>query len=82
MVATFRLLAILRNPCPLLLRPETMKRKWNTEELAEHWTLQPNEAALLAQKGERTRLGFAMRLKFFQFEHRFPQQNGKRFLPP
>ena len=24
-----------------------MKREWNTEELAEHWTLRSDEAALL-----------------------------------
>ncbi len=51
-----------------------MKREWNTEELAEHWTLRPDEAALLANKSGATRLGFAALLKFFQYEHRFPRQ--------
>jgi TnpA family transposase len=51
-----------------------MKREWTTEELAEHWALRPDEAALLTNKSGATRLGFAALLKFFQYEHRFPRQ--------
>jgi TnpA family transposase len=51
-----------------------MKRQWNAEELVEHWTLLPSEQALLANKAGTTRLGFAILLKFFQYEARFPIQ--------
>ena len=49
-----------------------MKRHWDTEELIEHWTLMPPEQELLANKTGTTRLGFAVLLKFFQYEARFP----------
>ena len=51
-----------------------MKRDWNADELAEHWTLLPGEKPLLANKSGPTRLGFAVLLKFFQHEGRFPRQ--------
>jgi hypothetical protein len=51
-----------------------MKRHWDTEELLEHWTLMPAEYDLLANKTGATRLGFALLLKFFQYEARFPSQ--------
>lgn len=50
-----------------------MKRDWGTDELAEHWTLLPGERELLANKSGATRLGFAVLLKFFQYEARFPK---------
>lgn len=50
-----------------------MKRIWDTEELVEHWTLMPHEMALLKNKTGATRLGFALLLKFFQLEARFPK---------
>ena len=50
-----------------------MKRHWETEELVEHWTRMPPEVELLANKTGATRLGFAVLLKFFQREMRFPQ---------
>jgi Domain of unknown function (DUF4158) len=52
-----------------------MKRDWSGEELGEHWTLMPGERALLANKTGATRLGFAVLLKFFQLEGRFPRQS-------
>jgi TnpA family transposase len=51
-----------------------MKRHWNAEELGEHWTVLPSEHGLLANKTGATRLGFAVLLKFFQYEARFPTQ--------
>ena len=42
-----------------------MKRRWETEELVEHWTLLPNELKLLGNKTGPTRLGFAVLLKAF-----------------
>lgn len=54
---------------------KTLKREWIDEGLAEHWTLLPSERKLLANKTGTTRLGFAVLLKFFQLESRFPQQS-------
>ena len=51
-----------------------MKRNWQPEELVEHWTLLPNELALLIQRTDSNRLGFALLLKFFQYAGRFPQE--------
>ncbi len=50
-----------------------MKRQWTTEELVELWTLQAEDLAWLANKTGATRLGFAVLLKYFQHEGRFPQ---------
>lgn len=50
-----------------------MKQIWTLDELIEHWTLQSDETALLAFKSEQYRLGFALLLKFFQLEGRFPR---------
>jgi hypothetical protein len=36
----------------------TMKRQWTYDELAEHWTLLPEELKLLANKTGATRLGW------------------------
>lgn len=49
-----------------------MKRYWTVDELVDHWTLMPTELALLANKTGATRLGFAVFLKYFQLEGRFP----------
>ena len=50
-----------------------MKRtKWKTEELVEHWTLDVEDRTLLDNKTGATRLGFAVLLKFFRREGRFP----------
>lgn len=50
-----------------------MKRDWNASELAEHWALLSDEKQLLGNKTGVTRLGFAVMLKFFQHEGRFPR---------
>ena len=42
-----------------------MARRLELDELAEHFTLLPDEAALLRNKSGATRLGFALLLKFF-----------------
>ena len=49
-----------------------MKRQWDIEELIEHFTLVPPELELLGNKTGATRLGFALLLKCFQLEGRFP----------
>ena len=50
-----------------------MKRAWHPDELIEHWTILPQEHKLLGNKSGPTRLGFAVLLKYFQYEGRFPQ---------
>jgi len=49
-----------------------MKRHWDDQELAEHWSLTHDELALLGNRTQRSRLGFTVLLKFFQVEGRFP----------
>lgn len=53
-----------------------MKRAWDTEDLIEHWTLTADDLALLERKTEHTRLGFALLLKAFRYEGRFPQHKN------
>ena len=50
-----------------------MKRDWHPEELIEHWTLTPGEKQQTLSKREPSRLGFAVLLKFFQHQGRFPK---------
>ncbi|MDQ3638690.1 MAG: DUF4158 domain-containing protein, partial [Actinomycetota bacterium] len=54
-----------------------MKRRWTEEELIERWTLGPDELLLLANKTGATRLGFAVLLRFFAGEGRFPRSKGE-----
>jgi TnpA family transposase len=49
-----------------------MKRNWELDELIEHFTIMPNEMSLVGNKTGETRLGFAVLLKFFQHEAKFP----------
>ncbi|MBB3724545.1 DUF4158 domain-containing protein [Nonomuraea dietziae] len=51
-----------------------MRREWELEDLIECWTLDEAEAELLANKSGATRLGFALMLKFFELEGRFPRR--------
>ena len=51
-----------------------MKHGWAADELAEHFTLHPTDWALIANKTDETRLGFAILLKYFQYEGAFPKQ--------
>ena len=57
-----------------------MKRAWTETELEEHWTLDSAEQELLRPvRTDKNRLGFALQLKFFQLESRFPKR--KQDLP-
>lgn len=47
------------------------------DELVEHFTLLPDEVALLRNKSGATRLGFALLLKFFGRRGRFPSGRGE-----
>lgn len=51
-----------------------MKHNWTLDELIDRWTLLPNELDLVSDsKSEPNRLGFALLLKYFQLEGRFPR---------
>ncbi len=45
-----------------------MKRHWEDQELAERWSLTHDEFVLLRNRTDRSRLGFAALLKFFQVD--------------
>jgi hypothetical protein len=52
-----------------------LKRNWDVEELIEHFTLLPEEMQLVGNKSGETRIGFAVLLKVFQYQARFPAKN-------
>ncbi len=49
-----------------------MKQEWTTEELTVQWQLLPEDLTSLPNTKGPTRLGFAVLLKFFELEGRFP----------
>jgi PAS domain S-box-containing protein len=49
-----------------------VKRHWSDEELAECWSVSPEELEMLPNRSDHNRLGFAVLLKFFEIEGRFP----------
>src|SRR5664280_2377670 len=57
-----------------------MRREWEPEDLLACWTLMDPDRQLLANKAGATRLGFAVLLKFFELEARFPRRGGE--VPP
>ncbi len=54
-----------------------MRREWEPEALIESWTLVEDDWNLVANKSGPTRLGFAVLLKFFDLEGRFPRHAGE-----
>jgi len=50
-----------------------MQREWQPEELIECWTLLDDDRRLVANKTGATRLRFALLLKFFELDGRFPR---------
>lgn len=56
-----------------------MKRCWTEEDLAESWLILLSERQIIENKRGVTRLGFALFLKFFQLEGRFP--SGPQEIP-
>src|SRR3982751_371285 len=50
-----------------------MPREWSPDELIESWTLVGQDWSLVGNKTGATRLGFALLLKFFEIEARFPR---------
>jgi Domain of unknown function (DUF4158) len=51
-----------------------MKQDWPSDELAHYWTLSMEKRELLADKREATRLRFAVLLKGFEYNGRFPDR--------
>ncbi len=49
-----------------------MRREWSPEDLIGAWTLVEEDWRLVGNKTGPTRLGFAVLLKFFELEARFP----------
>jgi hypothetical protein len=57
-----------------------VRREWEPEDLIGCWTLQGSDGRLVGNKTGATRLGFALMLKFFELEARFPRDG--REVPP
>jgi hypothetical protein len=51
---------------------------WSEDELHEHWSLSTEEQGLLTRKTSRGQLGFALLLKAFALETRFPRDRDER----
>lgn len=49
-----------------------MRQRWEIDELIESWSLVPDDLVVIGNKSGTTRLGFAVLLKFFELEARFP----------
>ena len=49
-----------------------MRQEWSPEDLVECWTLVEGDRPLVGIQSGATRLGFALLLKFFELEGRFP----------
>ncbi len=52
---------------------EPVRSEWEPEDLIERWTLLESDLELIANKAGPTRLGFAVLLKYFEQEARFPE---------
>jgi hypothetical protein len=57
-----------------------VRGEWSPEELVESWTLLGDDWERVGNKSGATRLGFAVVLKFFELEARFPRDAGD--VPP
>jgi|GEM_PF-3582479 len=55
-----------------VLQGESVKWHWSEDELETQWSLTVAELALLPGRTDSGRLGFAILLKFFQFQGFFP----------
>jgi hypothetical protein len=49
-----------------------VRQRWEIDELIESWSLVPDDLVVIGNKSGTTRLGFAVLLKFFELEARFP----------
>ena len=51
-----------------------MKHFWTEEDLIEHFTISDEERKLLSKKPSSGKVAFAVLLKFYQYEGRFPSR--------
>ncbi len=58
-----------------------MRQDWEPEDLIEVWTLLEEDQERLRNKSGANRLGFALLLKFFEVEARFPEDAGEIPVP-
>ncbi|MEV0517449.1 DUF4158 domain-containing protein [Nonomuraea sp. NPDC050405] len=49
-----------------------VRTEWEPDELIDAWTLVEDDWGLMGNKSGATRLGFALLLKFYEIEGRFP----------
>ncbi len=54
-----------------------MRHDWSDEELVDTWTLVGDDLRQLRNKTGATRLGFALMLKFYELEGRFPTDTAE-----
>jgi hypothetical protein len=54
-----------------------VRRDWEPEDLIACWTRVEADWELVGNKSGSTRLGFALPLKFFELEARFPRHGGE-----
>ena len=54
-----------------------MRREWEPEDLIACWALVEGDATLVGNKTGATGLGFALLLKLFELEGRFPRHAGE-----
>lgn len=57
----------------MVLQFGLVRREWSSEDLIASWTLIDDDWRLVGNKSGATRLGFALILKFFEIEARFPR---------
>ena len=53
-----------------------MRRLWSVDELGEHWTLLPEDLALLADLPDTGKLGLAAQLAYWRQQGRFPDDEA------
>jgi hypothetical protein len=58
-----------------------VRQEWEPEDLIEVWTLLEEDQERLRNKSGASRLGFALLLKFFEVEARFPEDAGEIPVP-
>src|SRR6266536_463490 len=78
-VATARLV-VGSAPETLVCQGVAVRREWDFDDLVASWTLVDADTELLASRHEATRLSFALMLKFFEIDGRFPRHVGE--VPP
>ena len=54
-----------------------VRQNWTEDELAVSWSLSDGDRRVIGNKTGATRFGFAVMLKFFELEARFPEGPGE-----